>query len=73
MILGLYVNEIIEKSKPDFIKICQNNDDIRELVNTLKENRNQIASNISCDVDYYSFLKGFDYVLDEINYILNKE
>ena len=52
--------------------VASREDAIRELVNIFKENRNQIASNISYDIDYYSFLKGFDYVLDEINYILNK-
>ena len=46
---------------------------IREFVNILKENRDRIASNISCDIDYYSFLKGFDYVLDEIVCVLDNE
>lgn len=46
---------------------------IREILNILKENRDQIAMNISDDLDYYSFLKGFDYVLDEINCILDVE
>lgn len=46
---------------------------IREFINILKESRNQIAMNISCDIDYYSFLKGFDYVLDEINCALDME
>ena len=47
--------------------------DIREFVNILKENREQIAMNISRDADYYSFLQGFDYVLDEIICVLDNE
>ena len=47
--------------------------DIREFVNILKENRDRIAESISCDIDYYSFLKGFDYVLDEIVCVLDNE
>ena len=45
--------------------------DIKRILNILKENRNRIAENISVDVDYYSFLKGFDFALDEINCILD--
>ena len=45
--------------------------DIKGILNILKENRNRIAENISADVDYYSFLRGFDFVLDEINCILD--
>ena len=45
--------------------------DIKGILNILKENRNRIAENISADVDYYSFLRGFDFVLDEINFILD--
>ena len=46
---------------------------IREFVNIIKENRDRIAMNLSYDIDYYSFLKGFDYVLDEINCVLNND
>ena len=48
------------------------NQNIRELVNKLEKNRQQIAMNMNLDYDYYSFLRGFDYVLNELKYQLNK-
>lgn len=56
----------------DMKKIKQENQNIRELVNTLEKNREKIASGISESYDYYSFLSGFDYVLDELKSTLNK-
>lgn len=56
----------------DIEKIKQENQNVRELVNTLEKNREKIALGISESYDYYSFVSGFDYVLDELKSILNK-
>lgn len=53
-------------------RLKKENQNIRELINKLEKNRQQIAMNIDLDYDYYSFLRGFDYVLDELKYQLNK-
>lgn len=54
----------------DIEKIKQENQNVRELVNTLEKNREKIALGISELYDYYSFVSGFDYVLDELKSIL---
>lgn len=56
----------------DMKRLKKENQNIRELINKLEKNRQQIAMNIDLDYDYYSFLRGFDYVLDELKYQLNK-
>lgn len=56
----------------DIKNIKRENQDLRELVNNLEKNREKIASGISESYDYYSFLSGFDYVLDEIKTVLSK-
>lgn len=56
----------------DIKQLKQENQNVRELVNTLEKNREKIALEISESYDYYSFLSGFDYVLDELKSTLNK-
>ena len=47
---------------------------IKELIKEFSQNRESIAlSNVSETEDYYSFIKGFDYVLDAIKYVLYDE
>ena len=53
-------------------QLKQENQELRELVNRLEKNKEKIALGISEYDDYYSFVKGFDYVLDEIKTVLNK-
>lgn len=49
-------------------------DKIEELVKHFTKNRESIALNVVSETeDYYSFLHGFDYVLEEIKYILYDE
>ena len=49
-------------------------DKIEELVKHFTKNRESIALNaVSETEDYCSFLRGFDYVLEEIKYILYDE
>lgn len=43
---------------------------IEELIEGLTKDRENIAKQIPDTSDYYSFLDGFDYVLDRIKYIL---
>ena len=57
----------------DIKRLKKENQNIRELINKLEKNRRHIAMNIDLDYDYYSFLRGFDYVLDELKYQLNKK
>ena len=56
----------------DTKKIKRENQNIRELVNNLERDREKIALNLCESYDYYSFLNGFDYVLDELKWILKK-
>lgn len=56
----------------DIWQIKQENQNIRELVNRLEKDEYQIAEGCSDSYDYWSFLSGFDYVLDELKSILNK-
>lgn len=56
----------------DIKQLKRENQNIRELVNKLKKNREKIALDIPDYYDYRSFLNGFDYVLDEIKATLNK-
>ena len=58
--------------KMDIKKLKRENQDVREIVNKLEKNREKIALGISEYDNYYSFVKGFDYVLDEIKTVLNK-
>ena len=49
-------------------------DKIEELVKHFTKNRESIALDAVPETeDYYSFLHGFDYVLEEIKYILYDE
>lgn len=41
--------------------------DMREKIDRLKLNREEIAMNLSENTDYYSFLQGFDYVIDKLS------
>lgn len=51
----------------EYIKtLKRENQNIREMLNNLEKNREDIVSNIGCDTDYYSFLEGFDYVIDKL-------
>lgn len=43
-------------------------DNTREMIDRLKRNRKEIAMNLPEDYDYYSFLRGMDYVLDRLNW-----
>lgn len=56
----------------DIKQLKRENQNVRERINALEKNREKIASEIDESYDYYSFLKGFDYVLDELKSILNK-
>lgn len=47
-------------------------EDVKEIVNALDKNRERIALEIPESIDYYSFLHGFDHVLDAIKWVLNK-
>lgn len=47
-------------------KTKKENQNIRELVNRLEKDREKIALNLNESYDYYSFLNGFDFVLDEL-------
>lgn len=42
----------------------------REMIDSLKRNKEEIAMNISESTDYYSFLQGFDYVIDKLSQTL---
>lgn len=47
---------------------------ITECIDYLIKNRKDIAlRSVSETEDYYSFLRGFDYVIDSIKYILSEE
>lgn len=51
----------------EYIKtLKKENQNIREILNNLEKNREDIAFNIGYDTDYYSFLQGFDYVIDKL-------
>ena len=54
----------------DIKKSKRENQNIRELVNRLEKDREKIALNLNEYYDYYSFLNGFDYVLDELKWVL---
>lgn len=45
-------------------------DNTREMIDRLKRNKEEIAMNISESTDYYSFLQGFDYVIDELSQVM---
>jgi len=42
-------------------------DNTRKILNQLRHDREEIARNLPEDYDYYSFLRGVDYVLDRLN------
>ena len=46
-------------------------DNTREMIDSLKRNREENAMNISESTDYYSFLQGFDYVIDKLSQVMN--
>lgn len=46
-------------------------DNARETIDRLKRNKKEIAMNISESTDYYSFLQGFDYVIDNLSQVMN--
>lgn len=46
-------------------------DNTREMIDRLKRNKEEIAMNISENTDYYSFLQGFDYVIDNLSQVMN--
>ena len=46
-------------------------DNTRKMIDSLKRNREEIAMNISENTDYYSFLQGFDYVIDKLSQVMN--
>lgn len=49
-------------------------DKIEELIKDFRKNRESIAlNNVSETEDYYSFIRGFDHVLNAIEYILYDE
>lgn len=51
----------------EYIKnLKRENQNIREMLNNLEKNREDIALYIGYDTDYYSFLQGFDYVIDKL-------
>lgn len=45
-------------------------DNTRKMIDSLKRNREEIAMNISESTDYYSFLQGFDYVIDKLSQVM---
>lgn len=46
-------------------------DNTREMIDSLKRNKKEIAINISENTDYYSFLQGFDYVINKLSQKMN--
>lgn len=46
-------------------------DNIGEILNHLKHDREEIAMNLSESTDHYSFLQGFDYVIDKLSQVMN--
>lgn len=55
----------------EYIKtLKKENQNIREMINNLEKNREDIA--FDYDTDYSSFLQGFDYVIDKLREILKK-
>ena len=63
------MEEFMDKERTNNSSWCC--DRIEELIKEFTQNREPIAlNNVSETEDYYSFLKGFDYVLDAIKYVL---
>jgi len=58
--------------KKEHRQLKRENQEIRELVNKLVKNKDEIVSEMPDYYDGRSFGRGFDYVLDEIKTILNK-
>lgn len=57
-----------ELTKEDFGGVdFDDKPDVREKIDCLKRNRKEIAMNLSENTDYYSFLQGFDYVIDKLS------
>lgn len=57
-----------ELTKEDFGGVdFDDKPDVREKIDCLKRNREEIAMNLSENTDYYSFLQGFDYVIDKLS------
>lgn len=58
----------------DKINVICTKQSIMEHIDYLAKNREDIALGwVSETEDYYSFLRGFDYVIDSLKYILNEE
>lgn len=64
--------EGIIMTKQELKRLKRENQELRTLVNRLEKNKERIAVRICTEYDYYSFLNGFDYVLDDIIEILRK-
>lgn len=59
------------KTNSEYIKtLKKENQNIREMLNNLEKNRKDIAFIIENDTDYYSFLQGFDYVIDKLRNVI---
>lgn len=56
----------------DIKSLKRENQNIREILNRLERDRKEIAGDLSEDYDYYSFLRGMDYVIDKLKNELNK-
>jgi hypothetical protein len=56
-----------ELTKEDFGGADFDDKPTREKIDRLKRNRKEIAMNLSENTDYYSFLQGFDYVIDKLS------
>lgn len=55
------------------INVIYTKQSLEELIKDLDKNRNDIAlTNVLETEDYYSFLRGFDYVINDIKYFLNE-
>ena len=68
----VFYGGIMDKERTNNSSWCC--DRIEELIKEFDQNRESIAlSNVSETEDYYSFLRGFDYVLDTIKYVLYDE
>lgn len=51
----------------EYVKdLKRENQNIREKLNDLEKNREDIAFYIGEDTDYYSFLQGFDYAIESL-------
>ena len=56
----------------DIKKLKRENQNVRETINRLNKDKKRLAMELAKDDGYYSFLCGFDWVIDEIREALNK-